>query len=88
MSPRIRWFWELGAGTCFYLRLPLRKRPGLEFRHPELLGCRALRTLGDALCVQEALNAVMQAPDQAGLAVRVAWHVAVDQYLKPQTPVA
>ena len=66
----------------------VRERPGLEFRHPELLGCRALRTLGDALCAQEALNAVMLAPDQAGLAVRVAWRVAVDQYLRPQTPLA
>ena len=65
-----------------------KERPGLEFRHPELLGCRALCTLGDALCAQEALNAAMLAPDQAGLAVRVAWRVAVDQYLKPQTPVA
>ncbi len=26
-----------------------RGRPGLEVRHPELRGCRALRTLGDAL---------------------------------------
>jgi len=66
----------------------VRERPGLEVRHQELLGCRALRTLGDALCAQEALNAVMHAPDQAGLAVRVAWRVAVDQYLRPQTPLA
>ena len=29
----------------------VRERPGLEFRHPDMLGCRALRTLGDA-CVR------------------------------------
>ena len=65
-----------------------RERPGLEFRHPELVGCRALRTLGDALRARNALDAVLHAPDQAGLAGRAAWHEAVAQYLRPQTPLA
>ena len=45
--------------------LGIRERPGLEFRHPELLGCRALRTLGDALCAQEVLTDATQPVQQA-----------------------
>ncbi len=35
-----------------------REIPGLEFRHPELRGCRVLRTLGDALQARDELDAV------------------------------
>ena len=64
------------------------ERPGLEFRHVELAGCRALRTLGDVLQAKHALEGVLHAPDLAGLAGRAAWHEAVAQYLRPQSPLA
>ena len=55
-----------------------RDRPGLEFRHPELVGCNALRTLGDVLRAREALTAVLHAPTQGGRrAVRAEWRDTV-----------
>lgn len=42
--------------------------PGLEFWQPEFLGCRALRTLGNAFCAQESLNVILQASDQTVVA--------------------
>lgn len=68
-------WWE-GAREC----------PGLECRQPELLGCHARPTLGDALCAQEVFNTVLDDPDETGLAVLVAWREAVDPYLRPQSP--
>lgn len=65
-----------------------RERQGLEFLQRKLLCCCTLRTLGDALHTQEPLHELLHAPDKAGLAVRIAWRVAVEQYLRLQTPVA
>lgn len=52
--------------------------PGLEFHNHELLGCRVLSTLEDALHTQKALTATLHAPDQAGLSVWAARRAAVD----------
>jgi hypothetical protein len=35
-----------------------REGPGRECRHPELRGCRGLRTLGDALQARDELETV------------------------------
>jgi hypothetical protein len=48
------------------------ERPGLEFRHPEMRGCRVLHTRGDALQARDELEAVLHAPNQTWAAIRTA----------------
>ncbi len=69
-------------------RVGTRGRPGLEFWHPELRGCRVLRTLGDALQARDELDAVLHTPNQTGTANRTAWNAAVERCLRPRTPIA
>ncbi len=54
------------------------ERPaGRKFRHPELRGCRVLRTLGDALQARDGLEAVLHAPNETGTATRTTWNIYV-----------
>jgi hypothetical protein len=54
--------------------------PGREFRHPELRGCRVLRTctLGDALQARGNLEPALHAPNQARTGTRTVWNAAVE----------
>jgi hypothetical protein len=85
------WCWILPAsasGETHFCRRSEGARRGLEFRHPELRGCRLLRTLGDALQARDKLEVVLHAPNQSGKATGTAWNMAVERCLRPRTPIA
>ena len=56
--------------ACQSGQMGVGRRPGLEYLHPELVGCWTIKTLGDVLTARDALRDFLAASESA---VQTAW---------------